>query len=141
MTKLEEFLRELARTDEQAAPSPAVEQALLSELRARRRPRRWLWPVAATLLLAAGGFWFAADGPNQPETATTPEAPLPTAEFYVLETGRPLSEMRSGRLMRVTLPASAPAYFGLPPLPPGAGIEADVLLSDDGVAQAVRFVY
>ena len=53
--------------------------------------------------------------------------------------GAPLA---SGQLVRVSVPRSALAALGLPQNPTGAGdtIKADVLLGDDGLARAIRFV-
>ena len=142
MNDLDKVLQELADADRDRRPSPSVEDALIEQMRSRRRAAGPLrWAAAAVLALTAGAAWLAVrdDPPPSPAVAQRPQ-PAAT-EFYVLQTGRPLSEMRSGRLMRVTLPASAPIYFGLPPLPPGSGVDADILVGDDGVAQAVRFVY
>jgi hypothetical protein len=64
------------------------------------------------------------------------------SEFIVIDPTRPFTIYDQGRIMRVTLPSSAPAYLGLRDFPvrQGQGIEADVLLGEDGVARAVRFV-
>jgi len=53
-----------------------------------------------------------------------------------------LSPIEHGRLVRVQLPRSALAAFGLPFNEQLAErpIDADVLLGDDGLVQAVRFV-
>lgn len=44
------------------------------------------------------------------------------------------------RLVRVRLPSTALAYFGLPGAAASSSVDADVLLGDDGLAYAVRFV-
>ena len=139
MNDLKELMRELADADRSAKPSAEIEAALRVQVWPHRRP--WVWAAAAAVLVALGGAWLfqAEEPPSDPQQAAAAE--MRPTDFFVLDNGRPLSEIQSGRLMRVTLPASAPARFGLPPLPPGSRIQADVFLSDDGLAQAVRFVY
>ena len=53
--------------------------------------------------------------------------------------GTPLT---SGQLVRVSMPRSALASLGLPVNPASGGdaVKADVLLGDDGLAHAIRFV-
>jgi hypothetical protein len=53
-----------------------------------------------------------------------------------------LAPAESGRLVRVELPRSALARFGLPVNAERAGerVKADVLIGDDGIARAIRFV-
>ena len=150
MSNLDRLLRELAETDRDAKPSSAVEQALLARVRTKQagKPRPWRWAAAAAAVIALAAAWaLHRPQPEQPlvthAPAQAPAQPQPgqVSEFYFIPTGRPIASLRSGRLVRVTLPSTAPSYFGLPPLPADQGVEADVLLGDDGVAQAVRFVY
>lgn len=129
------------------AASPATAQALLQALQpqpqAARSNRRWPLLVAAALLLAAPALWFAFQ--ERPE----PPAPLVAVEetaerltpFLVLD---PLSldlAAGRGRLIRARLPPSASLAFGLSIPATEDALEADVLLGDDGVVYAVRFVY
>lgn len=53
-----------------------------------------------------------------------------------------LASMESGQIVRVELPRSALAAFGIPIADdrPSARIRTDVLLGEDGTARAVRFV-
>jgi hypothetical protein len=50
--------------------------------------------------------------------------------------------MESGHVVRVELPRTALVSMGLPMNPERAGelVKADVLMGDDGVARAIRFV-
>ena len=63
-------------------------------------------------------------------------------EFFSLREGEEPAAAENLRIVRVELPASALGEAGLP-VPPGAAnvsVTADVLLGDDGLARAVRFV-
>lgn len=114
-------------------PPPGLEVKLRSRYRAARR-RPWQWAAAAALAAGLGwGAWLGTSQPAEPEETSS--------GFVMLDYGRPTPELVPGRLVRVTLPPTAPAWFGLP-VDPGARerIEAEVLLGDDGVAQAVRLV-
>ncbi len=55
MSALEDFLRQYR--PEAPAADPALLDHLLSDLPARRSPRRWPWLVAVFALLLAAGAW------------------------------------------------------------------------------------
>lgn len=63
-------------------------------------------------------------------------------EFIPLVQGAPYTQAEEGHLVRVDLPRSALASFGLPvnAESPGGRVKADVLMGEDGVARAIRFV-
>ncbi|MET0622344.1 MAG: hypothetical protein ABW250_05140 [Pyrinomonadaceae bacterium] len=63
-------------------------------------------------------------------------------EFIPLMQGAPYQPAEGAHLVRVELPRSALASFGLPvgAESPGGRVKADVLLGDDGIARAIRFV-
>jgi hypothetical protein len=63
-------------------------------------------------------------------------------DFIPLTYGGDLSALDSGRVVRVELPRTAMARFGLPVNAEHAAepVKADVLLGDDGMAQAIRFI-
>lgn len=71
----------------------------------------------------------------------TPRVELAT-DFIPLVATRGLPPSVSGQVIRVSMPRSAMAYFGLPvpPEAPGQQVSADVLVADDGLARAIRFV-
>jgi len=73
--------------------------------------------------------------------AFTPRVELAT-DFIPLIAARGLPPSDSGQVIRVSMPRSAMAYFGLPvpPEAPGQQVSADVLVADDGLARAIRFV-
>lgn len=73
--------------------------------------------------------------------ASSTEGDIAT-DFIPLNYGADLSNLDSGRVVRVALPRSALARYGLPMNAERAEepVKADVLLSEDGLAQAIRFV-
>ncbi len=72
-------------------------------------------------------------------TATERKA---VTEFYPLLRGDDLSALEGIRVVTVELPSSALAEVGLPSPPAGeaTSVRAEVLLGQDGVARAIRFV-
>lgn len=71
--------------------------------------------------------------PNEAEIMT---------EFLPLRYGDNLASLDSGRVVRVEMPRTTLASFGLPMNPELSGerVKADVLLGEDGMARAIRFV-
>lgn len=63
-------------------------------------------------------------------------------QFFTLREGEDLAALESARMVRVELPGSALSEVGLPVNPEmaNASVKADVLLGDDGLARAIRFV-
>jgi hypothetical protein len=63
-------------------------------------------------------------------------------EFLPVSYGDNLNEIENGRIVRVEMPRSALAQFGIPVNMDRANerIKADVLIGDDGMARAIRFV-
>jgi hypothetical protein len=63
-------------------------------------------------------------------------------DFFPLVNRESLAEMDSGQVVRVELPRTALMSFGLPMNMDRAGerIKADVVVGDDGLARAIRFV-
>ena len=68
--------------------------------------------------------------------------PEETTEFIPTIQGSDLAPLTSGQVVRVMVPKSAMSYFGLPVNVDRANerVAADVLLGDDGLARAIRFV-
>jgi hypothetical protein len=76
----------------------------------------------------------------QPGDMDAGEAEVVT-DFIPLMQGARLAQGDGGRLVRVELPRSALASFGLPVNAEAGGrVKADVLLGEDGLARAIRFV-
>ena len=65
-----------------------------------------------------------------------------TTQFLPMSYGSPVNLQDGGQLVRVELPRSAMARFGLPVNMEryGERVKADVLVSADGLARAIRFV-
>ncbi|HEX8092090.1 MAG TPA: hypothetical protein VF762_24800 [Blastocatellia bacterium] len=74
--------------------------------------------------------------------ASAPEATEIATDFIPIVHGDSLNSMESGQIVRVELPRSALISFGLPMNMERADerIKADVVLGNDGLARAIRFV-
>lgn len=79
---------------------------------------------------------------NRGATAETASANEITTEFIPLVQYAGFAQSEGGHLVRVELPRSALASFGIPVNADQAGgrVKADVLLGEDGTARAIRFV-
>ncbi len=87
--------------------------------------------LAATVLIAAGlSFVLKNDGPSTPvsQVAATPSPSTNAAEFVVLPGARALPRFERGEVIRVEIQS------------PRGPMQADVLVGQDGLARAVRFV-
>jgi hypothetical protein len=148
---LSEWLREVADADAASGASPAVRERLLEEVRARRRARRVstfkMYALAAGLVIATAlPVWQLTTRPAiepSPRAAAVPvgDAEVATA-FYPLAYGTvPVSR---GSIVRVEVSPAAFAALGVEPLDasrsPRDVVLADVLVGEDGLARAVRFV-
>lgn len=73
---------------------------------------------------------------------TQPAASEIATDFMPVSYGDNLNEIDNGRIVRIEMPRSALAQFGLPVNMDRANerIKADVLIGDDGMARAIRFV-
>jgi hypothetical protein len=136
-------LRRLKEEDEAMSASPAVEARLLEEVRGLQPRRRWSpqWIAALTaaaIVMATVSMTWWVQSKAAPELVTQ-EA---TTEFFPLF----YSSVPSAQthLVRVELPRESLARFGLMSADgisrPSGTVLADVLVGDDGLARAVRFV-
>ncbi len=149
---------------EEQAP-PALEETLRAAFRRKADPaprRRWLkFAAAGSIAAAVLGFKLLSSAPPRPkavEVVASPARPAkrkrramslpptPAAEvgtqFMPVAQGDEWTPLDGGRLVRVKLPPSAMSVFGIP-VDPGRGperVQADVVLSDDGLLRAIRFV-
>jgi hypothetical protein len=132
-------MKALAADLEKHEASPAVEEALVKAFAARGR--RSAWPKWAARAIAAGllaaGTYMGFQARQQ---ATAQREPI--AEFLPLRTGAVLNPGEAGDVVRIRVPRAELVRFGYPYNPEVAGqmVQADVLLGEDGVARAIRFV-
>ena len=148
-----EALRALAAEDVSLGASTAVEARLMGEVRSIARARRRRIAVvslAAAAVLAIGIAVVSKRRASTPPAAQQASTPAPrgevaTASFPLTYSSLPIS---NASLVRVQVPRSALASFGLSPIDVPAStagtapamVAADVLVGEDGVARAVRFV-
>ena len=144
------FFDALKKADEPMGASASVEARLRAEVRARagrRSPASSIsLAIAASLAVIIGASaWFLRD-------AARIEVPQPPA---VADAGEPLTgfvplgynRIPSGptHIVRIEVPRKALASFGLLSMdstgsPESDTVLADVIIGDDGLARAVRFV-
>lgn len=89
-------------------------------------------------------MYASTSAPRRTQTARPPAPAEPevTTEFFPLAQGGGLASGEGGHIVRIELPRTALASFGLPLNVETAGgrVRADVLLGEDGTARAIRFV-
>jgi len=162
-------LKALADSERDLEAPPEVEQRLRFAFRRRRQPRRWPWmlAVAAALVVMIAAAYFRPR-PAQPAVAVVepPKAvqPAPTVEPAPIPVKQAVRATRRARprevvtdffplvdiappldraeLVRISLPAAAMRTVGLPVREDRLSdrVHADVLVSEEGVATAIRFV-
>jgi len=150
-SKLNAALRDLAEDDAKLSASPDVEKRLLSELRTisrARRRRTWFgvsWVAAA--LLVGIVLYVLRIGNRQPSDTVQSPSPLDASITEVATEFLPLPyyhvPMNMGSTVRIKVPSTALVSFGLAPTDFRQGdgtVQADVLVGEDGLARAVRFV-
>jgi hypothetical protein len=146
-------LRAVGADDEQLNTSPAVRTRFLAEVhsvaRARRRRARIIaLAVAAGLLLAiAAPVWRTWIRPPAPTRATvvsesgSGSADEVSTDFFPLAYSNVPAP--AGHMVRIQVPRAALASFGVPSFAgddASSTVLADVVVGDDGLARAVRFV-
>jgi hypothetical protein len=155
---LAEWLRELADADATTGASPAVRERLIDEVRARRRAHRastlTMYALAAGLAIATGlPVWklstrVAVESSHIPtspshggSTTAAGDAEVATA-FYPLAYGA--VPVTHGNIVRVAVSPAAIAALGVETIgvntSPTDVLLADVVVGEDGLARAVRFV-
>jgi len=132
-TNLERVIRELAAGTAGLEAAPAVSAALRKAVRARAAERRapwWRAAVAAAVLVLLGvGLAGLRGGPEAP----APE--MRTVTPWYFNVGVPPVE--NGQLIRMEVPPETAARFGVVVAGP---VEADLIIGDDGLTRAIRFV-
>jgi len=107
-------------------PAPSPEKHVVSA-----NPKRGVRPIKPVI----------QSTPPAPKNAPSGEVEIAT-DFFPLVNRESLNQLDSGQLVRVELPRSALMSFGLPMNMERAGerIKADVVVGEDGLARAIRFV-
>ena len=148
-TLLTAGLRALAEDDDRFGTSAAVGLRLLAEVQAiaearRRRMRVLSLSAAAAVLIAAlvpaWQSWQSKGERSTPLDAPVVSRELVTEFFPLTYSNVPT---RGGYVVRMQVPRSALASFGATALAADGASQhvlADVVIGDDGLARAVRFV-
>ena len=139
-------LRRLADEDAAMTASPHVEARLREEVRLIARARahrtrvRVMQIAAAVVLVAAATAWWTLSHRQAPPEPAAPEEVV-TQYFPLFYSSVPAEVLH---VVRMEVPRESLARFGLLPgdaLGRATGtVLADVLVGDDGLARAVRFV-
>jgi hypothetical protein len=134
---LDEALGALAGESSGRQAPARVEAALRSEFRRRRVRRRTPWFAVAAAALVLLAVLLAALRPARSPVAYRPI----TTGFLPVAYSQPFRLEDGGRIVRVRMPRSTLASFGLPVNQERLGerIQADVLLGEDNLVRAIRF--
>jgi hypothetical protein len=140
---LAEDLRAVGRLAKTAEAPPHVEQAVMAAFGARQRRRRvsairWLSVAAALVVMITAALVISRP---QPQPAVAVSAPAANDLSGFLPVPYRAAPIENGYIVRVQMPRSALVSLGMP-VPDGEKdvVQADLLLADDGLAQAVRLV-
>lgn len=139
---LDATLHELAEADAAAQTPPHVEESLRAAFRAQavrraRRPKGIWWLAAAAATLAVWG----AVQERSPNRGAETAADADSDSFLALVEGEPLAELDAVQVVWVRLPGSALARLGGPVDAAADGsVDAQVIVGQDGIARAIRFV-
>lgn len=145
-TELQRLFQELTAVLPREA-RPETEQRLLTAFRMRKRRSRKMWPywwsAAACLALAVG--WFLAHESGNVSHSNPVEGGYYSnigAGFIALPYGQSDVPLEQAIVVRVKMRASEWDALGAPVAlaRPSNTISADLLVGQDGVARAVRFV-
>ena len=146
------LLQALAADDAGKGASATVRTRLLEEVRSLRRQRRrafvktWIAGGALTIL-TVGLLWSLAAARFPGRSIETREVETSVEEMYTAVFPLPYSivPMTGGRVVRLAVRSDTMTRFGLEQQradddPASQVIFADVIVGDDGLARAVRFV-
>jgi hypothetical protein len=137
-----EQLRVLAQTLHPLEAPAHVERSLVAAYRKRRARQGWTrlwWRVLAPAAAVALALLVLLPRPEAPAEPALSEV---TTDYFPVGYGPPLAPDEYRQVIRVSLPRAEMVRFGLP-MYGGAGsaqVRADVIVGEDGVARAIRFV-
>jgi hypothetical protein len=146
------LLRALAADDAGKGASAIVRTRLLDEVRSLRRQRRRAFVKTviaggALTIMTVGLLWYLAAARFPGRSMETREVESSVEEMYTAVFPLPYSTvpMTGGRVVRLAVRPETLARFGLEEhraddVPSSQVVFADVIVGDDGLARAVRFV-
>jgi len=140
--ELKQRLRELAEMSPHAA-SVATARRLLETFRARRRRKRvWTYWGAAAASLVIGSLSYVLWQEHERNVAVAAESSYVSAPgFLPLPYAQSDVPLEHAVVVRVSIPRAEASAWGVPLDPGGrARVSADLLIGQDGMARAVRFV-
>jgi hypothetical protein len=116
---------------ETTAPPAELEVFLLKRLKRRRIIS---WPLAFEAIAAAAIIAIAIGTSRAPEPVESGFVPVPFVE--------PIGPNERTQLVRVNIPVGALAKWGLSVTAanPNRSVDAEVVVGEDGLARAVRFI-
>jgi hypothetical protein len=122
-------------------PTPATVDATGNKERGQKLSQSDLAAIYGTPTSRRGGYQNFPKSSVKDSGMTSTSGEIAT-DFMPVSYGDNLNEIDNGRIVRVEMPRSALAQFGLPVNMDRANerIKADVLIGDDGMARAIRFV-
>ncbi|HYH86987.1 MAG TPA: hypothetical protein VEX60_16150 [Pyrinomonadaceae bacterium] len=122
-----------------STPLPVADENVLRASVPRRQPNRPVQGMNAGLSRSDVRGSQTQRGLAQTASSSSEEV---TTDFIPLMQGERFTQGEGGHLVRIELPRSALERFGLPINAERAGgrVKADVLLGEDGLARAIRFV-
>lgn len=137
-----EELRELSEALRPREAPPRVEQALRQAFRKRKNGR---WRIAAPLAAAAViaiALLNMMPGPGEQGPEQTASASAIATDYMPVGFTRPLYPGEFVQVVRISVPRLEMARFGLPVFEGSVQgrVQADVVLGEDGIARAIRFV-
>ena len=156
---LSDWLRQVADADAAGGASPAVRERLLQEVRALRRARRFsaikMYALAAGLVIATAlPVWQLTTRPSVERSSRVSTSrsqgvgTMPAGDAEVATAFYPLAygavPVTHGNIVRVAVSPAAVAALGVETIgvstSPTDVLVADVVVGEDGLARAVRFV-
>jgi hypothetical protein len=136
---LDRRLAALAQAEARTEAPARVEAVLRAAVRRRRWVRRW--PVLAAGTAALGAALWLRPPVAQPPRVVRAPALAPRLPAAFLPIGASAAELEPGQIVRVEVPAGLVVSFGWPlPAEDDRPRAADVLLGEDGMARAIRFL-
>ncbi|MDX2154232.1 MAG: hypothetical protein SFV54_26060 [Bryobacteraceae bacterium] len=136
-------LRALAADERRLEAPRHVEETVLAAFATRRNNpwprqsrRQWL-AAAASIVIVVALSWLLGREAKPPAAP-----PVAAGGFMAIPYATGAAPVGGGYIVRVRMERTALVSLGIPAgaAPPGARVQADLLVGDDGVAHAIRLV-